>query len=130
MEMDLAFKPGDVVQLNSGGPKMTVEAVQSDGTLRCVWFHEDGKRDNGVFAQVALPKRRIEDCLGNTFPKRTILDAHSAPVADLGAPPWWRQKAAVGPPTGLDQKSVAGRFKSHVTHQDRVVPGSRRGLLS
>jgi uncharacterized protein YodC (DUF2158 family) len=54
MEMDLAFKPGDVVQLNSGGPKMTVEAVQSDGTLRCVWFHEDGKRDNGVFAQVAL----------------------------------------------------------------------------
>ena len=31
MEMDLAFKPGDVVQLNSGGPKMTVEAVQSDG---------------------------------------------------------------------------------------------------
>jgi uncharacterized protein YodC (DUF2158 family) len=36
MEMDLAFKPGDVVQLNSGGPRMTVEAVQSDGTLRCV----------------------------------------------------------------------------------------------
>jgi uncharacterized protein YodC (DUF2158 family) len=33
---------------------MTVEAVQSDGTLRCVWFHEDGKQDNGVFAQVAL----------------------------------------------------------------------------
>jgi hypothetical protein len=81
-------------------------------------------------SRFALPKRRIEDCLGNTFPKRTILDAHSAPVADLGAPPWWRQKAAVGPPTGLDQKSVAGRFKSHVTHQDRVVPGSRRGLLS
>ena len=54
MEMDLDFEPGDVVQLNSGGPKMTVEAVQSDGTLRCVWFHEDGKQDHGVFAQVAL----------------------------------------------------------------------------
>ena len=40
--------------LNSGGPNMTVEAVQSDGTLRCVWFHEDGKQDHGVFAQVAL----------------------------------------------------------------------------
>ena len=51
MEMDLDFKPGDVVQLNSGGPKMTVEAVQSDGTLRCVWFHQDGKQDHGVFAQ-------------------------------------------------------------------------------
>ena len=54
MEMDLKFKPGDVVQLNSGGPRMTVVAVQSDGTLRCVWFQEDGKQDNGVFAQVAL----------------------------------------------------------------------------
>ena len=54
MEMDLAFKPGDVVQLNSGGPKMTVEAVQSDGTLRLRLVHEDGKQDNGVFAQVAL----------------------------------------------------------------------------
>jgi uncharacterized protein YodC (DUF2158 family) len=65
MEMDLAFKPGDVVQLNSGGPKMTVEAVQSDGMLRCVWFHEDGKRDNGVFAQVALraAKTKIESGL-------------------------------------------------------------------
>jgi uncharacterized protein YodC (DUF2158 family) len=53
-EMDLTFKPGDVVQLNSGGPKMTVVAVQSDGTLRCIWFQEDGKQDNGVFVQVAL----------------------------------------------------------------------------
>ena len=54
MQMDTSFKPGDVVQLNSGGPKMTVVSVQSDGTLRCVWFQEDGKQDNGVFAQVAL----------------------------------------------------------------------------
>lgn len=54
MEMDLKFKPGDVVQLNSGGPRMTVVAVQSDGTLRCTWFREDGPQDNGVFAQVAL----------------------------------------------------------------------------
>ena len=67
MEMDLAFKPGDVVQLNSGGPKMTIEAVQSDGTLCCVWFHEDGKQDHGVFAQVALraAKRRIESQSGH-----------------------------------------------------------------
>ena len=54
MQMDTSFKPGDVVQLNSGGPKMTLESVQNDGTLRCVWFQEDGKRDSGVFAQVAL----------------------------------------------------------------------------
>ena len=54
MRMDTSFRPGDVVQLNSGGPKMTVVSVQSDGTLRCVWFQEDGKQDSGVFAQVAL----------------------------------------------------------------------------
>ena len=54
MQMDLNFKPGDVVQLNSGGPRMTVVVVQSDGMLRCVWFHEDGKADSGVFAQVAI----------------------------------------------------------------------------
>ena len=29
-------------------------AVQNDVTLRCIWFHEDGKHDNGIFAQVAL----------------------------------------------------------------------------
>jgi uncharacterized protein YodC (DUF2158 family) len=52
--MDESFKPGDVVQLNSGGPRMTVVAVQSDGTLRCIWFHEDGKADGGVFPQIAL----------------------------------------------------------------------------
>jgi len=34
--------------------RMTVEAVQSDGTLRYVWFREDGKQDRGVFALVAL----------------------------------------------------------------------------
>ena len=54
MQMDTTFKPGDVVQLNSGGPKMTVVSAQSDGTLRSVWFQEDGKQDSEVFAQVAL----------------------------------------------------------------------------
>ena len=49
MRMDTSFRPGDVVPLNSGGPKMTVVSVQSDGTLRCVWFQEDGKQDSGVF---------------------------------------------------------------------------------
>ena len=60
MQMDTSFKPGDVVQLNSGGPKMTVEAVQSDGSLRCVWFHE-GKKDSGVFPQVSLRAAKTKD---------------------------------------------------------------------
>jgi len=32
------FKVGDVVQLKSGGPKMTVTEELTDGKLRCVWF--------------------------------------------------------------------------------------------
>ena len=52
--MDLTFKPGDVVQLNSGGPKMTVVAVLSDKTMRCVWFSDDGRADGGLFPQIAL----------------------------------------------------------------------------
>ncbi len=32
------FKVGDVVQLKSGGPKMTVSEIDSDGVF-CQWFH-------------------------------------------------------------------------------------------
>jgi len=32
------FKVGDVVQLKSGGPKMTVTEELTDGKLRCAWF--------------------------------------------------------------------------------------------
>jgi uncharacterized protein YodC (DUF2158 family) len=39
------FKPGDVVQLQSGGPRMTVSAVyrNSDGIISayCAWFDGD-----------------------------------------------------------------------------------------
>ncbi|WP_083274625.1 YodC family protein [Novosphingobium resinovorum] len=34
----MAFKKGDVVQLKSGGPKMTVDAVTGSTTIRVVWF--------------------------------------------------------------------------------------------
>jgi uncharacterized protein YodC (DUF2158 family) len=37
------LKIGDVVQLNSGGPKMTVAGLQSDGAVRCVWFSPDAE---------------------------------------------------------------------------------------
>ena len=32
------FKVGDLVQLRSGGPKMTVTEELTDGKLRCAWF--------------------------------------------------------------------------------------------
>jgi uncharacterized protein YodC (DUF2158 family) len=36
------FEPGDVVQLNSGGTLMTVEAVNGD-SITCVWHDSDNK---------------------------------------------------------------------------------------
>lgn len=42
------FKPGDVVQLKSGGPRMTVKAVREPDEVICVWF-EKTKRYEDVF---------------------------------------------------------------------------------
>jgi uncharacterized protein YodC (DUF2158 family) len=60
--MEHAFKVGDVVQLKSGGPKMTVEYVgnyafagEPEYKAKCVWF-EGPKRQEGVFALAALDK--------------------------------------------------------------------------
>jgi len=36
-----SYQPGDVVCLKSGGPDMTIEAVQQAGaltTVTCIWF--------------------------------------------------------------------------------------------
>lgn len=50
------IKKGDVVQLKSGGPKMTVEKIEPwNGEQRawCLWF--DGKKKtNGVFSLESL----------------------------------------------------------------------------
>lgn len=37
----MTLKIGDVVQLKSGGPLMTVSLLQ-DTTVRCIWFNEQG----------------------------------------------------------------------------------------
>ncbi len=34
----MEFKQGDVVRLKSGGPNMTVEGVDAQGNVNCVWF--------------------------------------------------------------------------------------------
>ena len=48
------FKVGDVVQLKSGGPKMTVKNVyESDNTYSCQWF-TGSKLADGHFPQDSL----------------------------------------------------------------------------
>lgn len=38
--MDATPKTGDVVQLKSGGPRMTVTGPYNDKDVTCVWFVE------------------------------------------------------------------------------------------
>ena len=50
------FEPGDVVQLKSGGPKMTVLS-EEDGTTCCNWYDEIEKKFRvSDFGSVALKK--------------------------------------------------------------------------
>jgi uncharacterized protein YodC (DUF2158 family) len=50
------FRLGDVVQLNSGGPKMTITSVyDQDSPIRYAtdWF-TGSKREDGLFPEAAL----------------------------------------------------------------------------
>ena len=53
------FKPGDVVQLKSGGPLMTVVRVEpgTDGTpmVECTWF-DKSEQKNSVFRELVLDR--------------------------------------------------------------------------
>jgi uncharacterized protein YodC (DUF2158 family) len=49
------FAIGDVVQLRSGGPKMTVHGVVSDGDVVCQWFEGNEVHDEN-FPNEALKK--------------------------------------------------------------------------
>jgi uncharacterized protein YodC (DUF2158 family) len=60
--MATELKPGDIVQLRSGGPRMTVESIDNysySGTpemkARCTWF-EGTKRQEALFVLAALEK--------------------------------------------------------------------------
>ena len=58
------FKVGDVVQLKSGGPLMTVTYVgEQDGAPRvwCSWFVNNTKEEKGTFPPAALTAVSDED---------------------------------------------------------------------
>jgi uncharacterized protein YodC (DUF2158 family) len=49
------LKAGDIVELKSGGPLLTVEDVFDDGTVKCVWFAGE-KQQWHIFAGSSLVK--------------------------------------------------------------------------
>jgi uncharacterized protein YodC (DUF2158 family) len=53
----MEFKIGDIVQLKSGGPEMTVTGIGDEGLVYCVWFLGP-KQNNGHFPPGALDKIR------------------------------------------------------------------------
>jgi uncharacterized protein YodC (DUF2158 family) len=49
------IKEGSTVQLNSGGPRMTVTTIKDGGKMAiCTWFDSSGKRDSSAFPVSAL----------------------------------------------------------------------------
>ncbi len=71
------FQVGDVVQLKSGGPKMTVSVIRSDddGRVECAWFDDKGVERGGVY-QPALLKMVGEPTLfaGGITERRSPFD--------------------------------------------------------
>lgn len=55
------FKTGDIVQLKSGGPKMTVREPSSsrEGVIYCQWF-AGSKLENGAFPMDSLEPASVE----------------------------------------------------------------------
>ncbi|PZU29860.1 MAG: DUF2158 domain-containing protein [Stenotrophomonas sp.] len=49
----MEFKPGDVVVLRSGGPKMTVSSLEGS-RVWCVWFDAAGVPQSKVFERAIL----------------------------------------------------------------------------
>lgn len=54
------FNKGDIVQLKSGGPKMTVDEPQTEtGNVLCTWF-AGNKLQQGYFDPETIKKLREE----------------------------------------------------------------------
>ena len=48
----MAFGKGDVVQLKSGGPAMTIKKVYPDGSYACQWFVESNLQDGSFVSEM------------------------------------------------------------------------------
>jgi uncharacterized protein YodC (DUF2158 family) len=67
------IEEGDIVQLKSGGPAMTVLSVEQSGYLLCKWFDDKSKSHHEQFPPRAL--RKIpEDTDDTPFIPFTVVD--------------------------------------------------------
>ena len=61
---DSEFKTGDVVELKSGGPSMTVHSIETakgSRRVRCVWFDDDHKHQKIDFVPETLQLCKDDD---------------------------------------------------------------------
>jgi uncharacterized protein YodC (DUF2158 family) len=63
------LKIGDIVQLRSGGPHMTITGVTKQ-TAECCWFSRDDKEQQSRFAQTALQFERVDDLTDEQLRRR------------------------------------------------------------
>ena len=56
---DAQFDIADIVKLKSGGPPMTIESVNTEGKVYCVWFVE-GEVQAALFAPETLIRASAE----------------------------------------------------------------------
>jgi uncharacterized protein YodC (DUF2158 family) len=58
----MALEIGDIVQLKSGGPVMTVVMVDGENAITCMWYaSQQGEFRTHVFPQVLLDEIEFED---------------------------------------------------------------------
>lgn len=75
--MAVQLKPGDVVTLKSGGPGMTVDAIEYMNGLEravCFWFSEE-QANKAIFAVTSLEALEPEPALGSREPQRARVGA-------------------------------------------------------
>lgn len=57
--MNAQFNLGDVVELNSGSPKMTVTEIKDD-ELECTWITSDVNKKRDNFIKEAIKKSKSD----------------------------------------------------------------------
>ena len=77
----MSLKVGDVVELRSGGPKMTVAAVKADRAF-CVWFNRKDdyhEEKTGEFLVATLKAYQSRGTVPSSVQEREEHTAHAEP---------------------------------------------------